>query len=126
MMTASVKFLGSSLLADMTCRVSEFRNHLQGIGIYTIPNMITLDNGRTLQIHLTPDDEIGEIIYGLVDAKKDTLGNVQLLCRYVYCMNADNKANFLEMIEDGRIQSVTEAISIAGQLHKQHTMSVCR
>jgi len=126
MMTASVKFLGSSLLADMTCRVSEFRNHLQSVGIYTIPNMITLDNGRTLQIHLTPDDEIGEIIYGLVDTSRDTLGNVQLLCRYVYCMNADNKANFLEMIEDGRIQTVADGISISGQLHKQKTMNVCR
>ena len=126
MMTASVKFLGNSLLADMTCRTSEFRNHLQSVGIYTIPNMITLDNGRTLQIHLSPDDEIGEIIYGLVDTKRDTLGNVQLLCRYVYCMNTENKTNFLEMIEDGRIQSVTDGINIAGQLHKQRTMSVCR
>ena len=126
MMTASVKFLGSSLLADMTCRVSEFRNHLQSVGIYTIPNMITLDNSRTLQIHLSPDDEIGEIIYSLVDTNRDTLGNVQLLCRYVYCMNTENKANFLEMNEDGRIQSISDGITISGQLYKQRTISVCR
>lgn len=86
MVTANIRFLANRLMADLTCKNSELYNNLQEIGILTPPNIITLDNARTLQIHLVPDDEAGELICSIVNSKKDTLGNVQRLCRYVYCM----------------------------------------
>ena len=121
MMTASVKFLGSSLLADMTCRESELRQHLQSIGILTFPNMITLDNTRTLQIHLTPDDEIGEALYRLVDTSRDTLGNVQRLCRHVYCMNDETQAAFMDIIEKGEIISIRQGLTVAENFRKRYS-----
>ena len=48
MITASVKFLNNSLLADLTCREYELYEHLQSVGILTAPNLITLDNARTV------------------------------------------------------------------------------
>ena len=126
MMTASVRFLTNSLLADMTCRESEFREHLQSIGILTVPMFITLDNARTLQIQLRPDDETGETLYSIVNVKKDTLGMVQRLCRYVYCMNDCDKEAFLDLIESGKIRTVDKALQMAKGLREQHSLAMCR
>ena len=52
MMTAKINFITNNLLVDMTCRENELRSSLQNIGILIVPNMIYLDNRRTLQIQL--------------------------------------------------------------------------
>lgn len=126
MMTASIRFLTNSLLADMTCRESELREHLQSIGILTVPMFITLDNARTLQIQLRPDDETGEILYSIVNVKKDTLGMVQRLCRYVYCMNDYDRDAFLDMIESGKIKTVDRALQLAKGLREHRNVALCR
>ena len=61
MMTAKINFITNNLLVDMTCRENELRSSLQNIGILIVPNMIYLDNRRTLQIQLNANDEVGEI-----------------------------------------------------------------
>lgn len=123
MVTANIRFLANCLMADLTCKNSELYNNLQEIGILTPPNIITLDNARTLQIHLVPDDEAGELICSIVNSKKDTLGNVQRLCRYVYCMNDQNKAAFLERIANGEIKTVQQGIKAAEKMREQKNIS---
>lgn len=110
MMTAKVGFFQNNLVADLTCRASELQNNLQSIGILVMPNLITLDNARTLQIQITPNDEIGERIYSLVNVEIDTLGTVQRLCRCVYCLNAEHRAEFLEAVDGGDIKTVEQGI----------------
>ena len=88
MMTAKINFITNNLLVDMTCRENELRSSLQNIGILIVPNMIYLDNRRTLQIQLNANDEVGEIVKTLINTERDTLGTVQRLCRSVYCLNA--------------------------------------
>lgn len=123
MVTANIRFLANRLMADLTCKNSELYNNLQEIGILTPPNIITLDNARTLQIHLVPDDEAGELICSIVNTRKDTLGNVQRLCRYVYCMNEPNRENFLGKIESGEIKTVQQGIKLAEKMREQKNIS---
>ena len=123
MVTANIRFLANRLMADLTCKNSELYNNLQEIGILTPPNIITLDNARTLQIHLVPDYEAGELICSIVNSKKDTLGNVQRLCRYVYCMNDQNKTAFLERIANGEIKTVQQGIKAAEKMREQKNIS---
>lgn len=118
MITASIRFLTNNMIADLTCRTSELQNNLQGIGVLTPPSLIMLDNARTLQIHLSPNDEMGKKIYGLVNQKSDTLGNVQKLCRLVYCMNEKDKNDFLNRIESGGIHSVNQGIKAAEKMRQ--------
>lgn len=118
MITASIRFLTNNLVADLTCRASELQNNLQGIGVLTPPSLIMLDNARTLQIHLFPNDEMGEKIYTLVNPKSDTLGHVQRLCRLVYCMNEKDKNDFLNRIESGGIRSVSQGIKAAEKMRQ--------
>lgn len=118
MITASIRFLTNNLIADLICRVSELQNNLQGIGVLTPPSLIMLDNARTLQIHLSPNNEVGEKIYGLVNPKSDTLGNVQRLCRLVYCMNEKDKNDFLNRVESGDIRSVNQGIKAAEKMRQ--------
>ena len=100
MMTAKINFITNNLLVDMTCRENELRSSLQNIGILIVPNMIYLDNRRTLQIQLNANDEVGEIVKTLIDTERDTLGTVQRLCRSVYCLNEKHRAELIEMIEN--------------------------
>lgn len=119
MITANIRFLTNRLVADLTCKSNELYNNLQDIGILTPPNLITLDNARTLQIHLVPDDAFGERICSIVNTKRDTLGNVQRLCRYVYCMNEQNKGIFMDKIESGKIKNVMQGIKTAEQMRER-------
>lgn len=123
MVTANIRFLANRLMADLTCKSIELQNNLQSIGILTPPNIITLDNARTLQIHLVHDDDIGEMICSIVNTKRDTLGNVQRLCRYVYCMNEQNQEAFLSRIESGNIKSVQQGIKLAKKMREQKNIS---
>lgn len=119
MITASIRFLTNTLVADLTCKGSELQNNLQSIGILTPPGIITLDNARTLQIHLSGDDEIGESVCALVNPKKDTLGNVQRLCRYIYCMNEQHKNVFMKKLSNGEIKSIQQGIKIAEKMREE-------
>lgn len=122
MITASIRFLTNNLIADLTCRASELHNNLQGIGVLTPPSLIMLDNARTLQIHLSPNGEMGEKIYRLVNPKSDTLGNVQRLCRLVYCMNEKDKNDLLNRIESGGIRSVNQGIKAAEKMRQDKNL----
>ena len=113
MITASIRFLTNNLMADLTCRASELQQSLQNIGVLTPPSLILLDNARTLQIHLSPNDEAGQIILSIINTKSDTLGNVQRLCRFVYCMNEKDKNDFLNRIENGEIKTIQQGIKLA-------------
>lgn len=123
MITASIRFLTNNLMADLTCRASELQQSLQGIGVLTPPSLIMLDNARTLQIHLSPNDEMGEKIYRLVNPKSDTLGNVQRLCRYVYCMNEKDKNDLLNRVESGGIRSINQGIKAAEKMRQDKNRS---
>lgn len=120
MVTAKVRFLTNNLVADLTCKSADLRDNLQSIGVLTPPNIIPLDNARTLQIHLTSNDEYGELICSLVNPKRDTLGNVQRLCRYVYCMNEQNKKVFVGKVESGEIKSVAQGIKTAEKMREEN------
>ncbi len=119
MMTASIKFLTNNLMADLTCRESELRTNLYNSGVMMPPSMITLENPLTLQVTLTPTDDMGRKLYSLVDIKKDTLGNVQRLCRNVYCLNSKHQAEFMRKLESGQISSVDEGIYIAKAMRER-------
>lgn len=119
MITASIRFLTNNLMADLTCRASELQQSLQNIGVLTPPSLILLDNARTLQIHLSPNDEAGQIILSIINTKSDTLGNVQRLCRFVYCMNEKDKNDFLNRIENGEIKTIQQGIKLAEKIRKQ-------
>lgn len=117
MMTASIGFLTSHLLADLPCKGSELRTNLQNIGILTPPDLITLDNARTLQIQLTPTDQDGQLLYSLVDTNKDTLGRLNRLCRYVYCLNGQRRELFMRKLRMGEIKSVEQGLQVAEYLY---------
>ena len=123
MITASIRFFTNNLMADLTCKSSELQNNLQSMGILTAPSLILLDNARTLQIHLTPNDETGEILHSIINTRSDTLGNVQRLCRYVYCMNDKDRADFLNRISSGSIKTVNKAIKAAEKMREAKNIS---
>ena len=118
MITASIRFLTNSLIADLTCRASDLQNNLQSMGVLTPLNLITLDNARTLQIHLTPMDEIGEHLCSVVNPEKDTLGSVQRLCRHIYCMNGQHRAIFVDKLENGEIKTIQQGIKFAEKMRE--------
>ena len=124
MMTAKINFITNNLLVDMTCRENELRSSLQNIGILIVPNMIYLDNRRTLQIQLNANDEVGEIVKTLINTERDTLGTVQRLCRSVQCLKAKHRAELIEMIENGEITTAAEGIEMAKRLREP--MQMCR
>ena len=70
-------------------------------------------------MHLYPNDEVGKMIYDIVDFDKDTLGNVQRLCRHIYCFNQQNAHRFVEMLENGTITSVSQGIATAQRLREK-------
>ena len=121
MITASIRFLTNKLVMELNCKNSELCENLQSIGVLTPPNLMKLDNARTLQVNLTPNDETGEFIYSLVNSQKDTLGNVQRLCRYVHCMNDKHKEIFTAKVETGEIKSVVQGIKIAERMREENS-----
>ncbi len=123
MITASIRFFTNNLMADLTCKSSELQNNLQSMGILTAPSLILLDNARTLQITLKPNDETGEILHGIINTRSDTLGNVQRLCRYVYCMNDKDRTDFLNRISSGSIKTVNKAIKAAEKMREAKNIS---
>lgn len=119
MITASIRFLTNSLMADLTCRAGDLQSNLQSMGVLTPLSLITLDNARTLQIHLTPADETGAYICHIVNPQKDTLGSVQRLCRHIYCMNGQHRAMFVDKLENGEIKTIQQGIKLAEKIREQ-------
>lgn len=120
MITADITFLTNTLTADLTCRDSELRARLNSAGVLTPPNMIALNNALTLKVRLIPDDNIGEMICGIVNTDTDTLGSVQKLCRHIYCLNSRHRAEFIKKLENGEITSVEQGISAAQKMREAH------
>ena len=124
MVTAKVRFLTNNLVAELTCKAEDLKKSLDEIGVLTPLSLLKLDNARTLQIQLNPTDEIGELVCGIVNPKSDTLGNVQRLCRHIYCFNEQNKATFISKLESGEINSISKGIKYAEKLRAER--NVCR
>lgn len=122
MITAKIRFLANRIMADLTCRASELKHSIEEMGILTPPDLIKLDNARTLQIELIPNDDLGEQIYSLVNPKKDTLGTVQKVCRYAYCMNDRKKELFANDIQSGKIKNLQDGLAAAQKLYKQNNV----
>ena len=122
MLTAKIRFLANRIMADLTCRASELKHSIEEMGILTPPDLIKLDNARTLQIELIPNDDLGEQIYSLVNPKKDTLGTVQKVCRYAYCMNDRKKELFANDIQSGKIKNLQDGLAAAQKLYKQNNV----
>ncbi|MBQ7574885.1 MAG: hypothetical protein IJT23_11640 [Clostridia bacterium] len=121
MITANVRFLTNTLVADLTCKSADIQDNLQSMGILTPLSLIKLDNARTLQIQLLPDDELGNMICGIVNPKSDTLGNVQRLCRFIYCMNEQHRTSLINKIKNGDIQTVAQGVREAEKVHREKT-----
>lgn len=119
MVTASVRFLTNNLVADLTCKNADLKTNLESIGVLTPLSLIRLDNARTLQIELTPNNDIGELICGIVNTRSDTLGDVHRLCRHIYCLNEQNKNTLISKLEAGEIRSISKGIKFAEKLREE-------
>lgn len=119
MVTAKVRFLTNNLVAELTCKADELKKSLEEIGVLTSLSVMKIDNARTLQIQLSPTDDIGELVCGIVNPKSDTLGNVQRLCRHIYCFNEQNRAVFVSKLKSGEINSVAKGIKYAEKLREE-------
>ncbi|MEE1351759.1 MAG: hypothetical protein UHM23_06885 [Clostridia bacterium] len=119
MITASVNFFENNLMADLTCKDIELSKQLTEMGVITPPNQIPLNNALTLKVFLQPDNEIGQMVYDIVDFEIDTLGNVRKLCRHIYCLNSQNTRKFTAMLENGSIRTVNQGIAVAQKLREK-------
>lgn len=119
MITASVNFFENNLMADLTCKDIELSKQLTEMGVITPPNQIPLNNALTLKVFLQPDNEIGQMVYDIVDFENDTLGNVRKLCRHIYCLNSQNTRKFTAMLENGSIRTVNQGIAVAQKLREK-------
>ena len=123
MVTASVRFLTNNLVADLTCTSENLSTNLKKMGILTPLSLIKLDNARTLQIELTPTDEVGELVCNIVNHNSDTLGNVHRLCRHIYCFNEQHRTAFVEKMESGKINTVNKGIKFAEKLRAENNVT---
>lgn len=122
---AKVRFLTNNLVVELTGKADELKKNLQEIGVLTPLSMIKLDNSRTLQVHLTSTDKVGELVCNIINTKRDTLGNVQRLCRHIYCFNEQNREIFISKLQTGEINSVSKGINYAEKLREKNVES-CR
>ena len=119
MITASVNFFENNVMTELTCKDIELSQKLTSIGVITPPSQIPLDNALTLKVFLQPDNEIGQMIYDIVDFDTDTLGDVRKLCRHIYCLNTHNKRKFRAMLENGEINFVSQGITAVQRLREK-------
>ncbi len=126
MITASINFLENNVTADLTRKEFELASDLKKTGILIPINNMSLNNTLTLQVHLTPNDEQGEVLYNLIDTNTDTLGTVRKLCRNFYCLNSKHRAEFIEKVENGEITTVTDGITVAKKMREERTSEIHR
>lgn len=119
MIEARVNFLSYNAYIDLSRPPIELQEQLQSIGVLTNPDLIMLDNARTLKIELYGDDTTGENILKLIDKKKDTLGSVNRLCNHIRCMDYHDDMTFTENLENGKYSSLDEALKSAEKLREQ-------
>lgn len=119
MIVARIQFLQNSLNADLSQLPISLQDDLQHMGVLTPPNLMLLDNARTLKIELYPEDNRGERILDLVNKKSDTLGAVNRLCYSIRCMDARDKADFFNSLENGDYNTLSEAQQSADKLRER-------
>lgn len=119
MIEARVNFLSNNAYIDLSRPPIELQEQLQSIGVLTNPDLIMLDNARTLKIELYADDTTGENILNLINKKKDTLGSVNRLCNHIRCMDYHDDMTFTENLENGKYSSLDEALKSAEKLREQ-------
>lgn len=119
MITARIQFLQNSLTADLSQIPIRLHDDLQQMGVLTPPNLIMLDNARTLKIELYPEDNRGEYILDLVNKKSDTLGAVNRLCYSIRCMDARDKTRFFNKLDNGEYNTLSEAQQDADKMREQ-------
>ncbi len=119
MITAGIQFLQNSLTADLSQLPIRLKDDLQHMGVLTPPNLILLDNARTLKIELYPEDNRGERIVDLVIKNSDTLGAVNHLCYSIRCMDARDKTRFFNNLDNGAYNTLAEAQQDADKLREQ-------
>lgn len=119
MIVARIQFLQNSLNADLSQLPISLQDNLQRMGVLTPPNLMLLDNARTLKIELYPKDNRGERILDLIDKKSDTLGAVNRLCYSIRCMDARDKTRFFNSLENGEYSTLSEAQQSADKLREQ-------
>ncbi len=119
MIIARINFLNNSLIADLSRPPVEVYDRLQRAGILTAPNLIMLDNARTLKIELFSEDNTDEKILGLVNKKSDTLGRLNRLCHLVDGMDYRDELKFIDSLENGKYNSLEDAVKDVEKLREQ-------
>ena len=109
MIVARIQFLQNSLNADLSQLPISLQDDLQRMGVLTPPNLMLLDNARTLKIELYPEDNRGERILDLVNKKSDTLGAVNHLCYTIRCMDSKDITKFFENLNNGKYDTLSDA-----------------
>lgn len=119
MITARIQFLQNSLTADLSQLPIRLKDDLQHIGVLTPPNLILLDNARTLKIELYPENIYGERILDLVNKKSDTLGAVNQLCYTVRFMDLKDLSKFFKNLDNGKYDTLSDAQKDADKMKEQ-------
>lgn len=119
MITARIQFLQNSLTADLSQSPIRLQDDLQHMGVLTPPNLMLLDNARTLKIELYPEDNHGEYILDLINKKFDTLGAVNRLCYSIRCMDVRDKMRFFNSLDNGEYSTLSEAQQDADKMREQ-------
>ena len=119
MITARIQFLQNSLTADLSKLPIKLQDDLQHMGVLTPPNLMLLDNARTLKIELYPEDNRGECILDLVNKKSDTLGAVNHLCYTIRCMDSKDISKFFENLNNGKYDTLSDAQKDADKMREQ-------
>lgn len=119
LINAQVQFLNNMIYTDLSVSPYELQRQLQSAGILTVAELIRLDNARTLQIHLSADNELGKAVLSLVNKNKDTLGMVNQLCNYVCCMNCRIERIFRENLQNGRYNNLGQALKAAEKVRSK-------
>lgn len=123
MIKAQIQFLQDSHIADLSQLPIVLREDLQHMGILTPPDLILLDNARTLKIELYPEDNRGERIVDLVNKKSDTLGAVNRLCYTLRCMDTRDIEKFFESLDSGDYSTLSDAQQGADKLRSQRKIT---
>lgn len=119
MITAKVQFLSSTAVLDLSLPPYKVQEQLQSAGVLTVPDMIMLNNARTLKISLYPEDSMGERIISLIDTDKNTLGEVNSLCHHIYGMDYRDELKFSRSVDSGEVCDIKEALKLAEKLKEQ-------
>ena len=109
MITANIGFLNNNLLVELPCNAADLQNRLNSMGVLTPPNIIGLDNGRTLKVNLHANDGNGEWLMRLIKPS-DMLGKVNRACNAFYRLEVRQEITITEGIESGKLKSLDDVL----------------